>query len=162
MNRLSERIARYREEWGWHEATDDLLAGFGHHMGQMLYRLPADSQTDDMQASITAMLADLAALAARLASVEALVPKWRASARSIRDATGDYEDGVEYLAAADDLAAVLGSDAHTEQNPPACAVPRRYFVQQTCELPTGHAGDHEDATHLWENDAHSEQKGAGT
>ena len=32
-----------------------------------------------------------------------------------------------------------------------CDRPRRYFVQQTCELPQGHDGPHEDATHIWED-----------
>lgn len=32
-----------------------------------------------------------------------------------------------------------------------CGKPRRYFPQQTCELPFGHDGEHEDATRLWSN-----------
>lgn len=62
-----ERIEQYREEWGWHDATDDTLAGYGAHMMQMLYRLPRDGHTDDMKKSIESMLADLTALAARAA-----------------------------------------------------------------------------------------------
>lgn len=32
-----------------------------------------------------------------------------------------------------------------------CGKPRRYFCQQTCELPGSHDGPHEDATHIWED-----------
>lgn len=44
------------EEWLWHEQTDDTLAGWGAHMGQMLYRLPRDGQTRDMEASIVGLV----------------------------------------------------------------------------------------------------------
>ncbi len=42
-----------------------------------------------------------------------------------------------------------------------CGKPRRYFSQQTCELPRGHAGEHEDATHIWENDTAPTPPGNG-
>jgi hypothetical protein len=62
------------------------------------------SRCDRIVAPAVAALID-----ARLVKVEALAAKWRASSRSIRDATGDYEDGVEYLACADDLDAALAA-----------------------------------------------------
>lgn len=52
------------ELWTWHETYDDTLPGWGAHMGQMLYRLPRDGQTDDMKTSILAMVAALDALIA--------------------------------------------------------------------------------------------------
>lgn len=68
IERLRARIADYRQAWGWHpegaldKNGDALRAGYGHHMGQMLYRLPRDGQTDDMRRSIHSMLEDLATL----------------------------------------------------------------------------------------------------
>lgn len=56
---LIARLEDAREAWGWHEADEDTREGWGHHMAQMLYRLPKDGQTRDMQASIGQMLADL-------------------------------------------------------------------------------------------------------
>ena len=44
-------------------------------------------------------------------------------------------------------------DADDASEREVCGKPRRYFPQQTCYLPRGHEGDHEDDTHLWENDA---------
>jgi hypothetical protein len=50
------------EAWLWHDEEGDRRAGHGHHMGQMLYRLPRDKQTDDMKASIEQMVAALGTL----------------------------------------------------------------------------------------------------
>ena len=72
MTELSERLAEAEGAWGFHDASDERTAGYGHHMAQMLYRLPRDGQTDDMRVSIEQMLADLRDLTARLAKVEAL------------------------------------------------------------------------------------------
>lgn len=51
------------------ERDDAYWQGVGptqeQHMGQMLYRLPRDGQTDDMKASIESMLTDLRAMAFR-------------------------------------------------------------------------------------------------
>lgn len=65
-NGLRVRLVERQREWLWNEATDDALAGYGHHMSQMLYRLPVDGQTRDMQSSIESMLADMSALLADL------------------------------------------------------------------------------------------------
>lgn len=58
---LAARLTRYEEEWLWHEQDAERRAGHGHHMSQLLYRLPRDGRTTDMAASIVAMLADLRA-----------------------------------------------------------------------------------------------------
>lgn len=47
------------EAWSWHDATDDTIAGYGFHMSQLLARMPRDSQTRDMKASIDVLLDDL-------------------------------------------------------------------------------------------------------
>lgn len=38
-----------------------------------------------------------------------------------------------------------------EKDVPVCGTPRRYFCQETCELPAGHSGEHESAVHIWKN-----------
>lgn len=57
---VEDPLPEWERAWLWSEATDETLAGHGYHMGQMLYRLPLDGQTRDMQTSIEAMLAALA------------------------------------------------------------------------------------------------------
>lgn len=56
------RLEGYKHAWLWHEETEEIRAGYGHHMLQLLARLPADSQTTDMAKSIEQMIADLEAL----------------------------------------------------------------------------------------------------
>lgn len=70
---IRDRAEQATELWLWHEATDDIVAGYGAHMGQLLYRLPADSQTADMKTSIDALVADNAALLAEVERLRALV-----------------------------------------------------------------------------------------
>ena len=69
LDAIRARAEAFDEAWGWHEQTDDTLAGHGYHMMQMLYRLPVDGQTSDMKVSIEGMLTDVPAL---LAEVERL------------------------------------------------------------------------------------------
>lgn len=79
MSEAERRLIEAKDAWPFHEHVVGLLAGYGHHMQQMLHRLPRDGQTDDMRASIEQMLADLrdtldalASREARLAAVEVL------------------------------------------------------------------------------------------
>jgi hypothetical protein len=74
------RLLDRQDEWAWHEPTDDQLAGYGWHMSQMLYRLPKDSQTHDMQASIERLLADHEAALDALAAAEQRVVEAQAEA----------------------------------------------------------------------------------
>lgn len=62
LDEITARTEAATEAWSWHEATDECLAGYGVHMGQLLFHLPADSQTVDMKTSIDAMVADSVAL----------------------------------------------------------------------------------------------------
>ena len=80
---IRERLEAATEAWAWHESTDERVAGYGHHMAQMLYRLPRDGQTADMKASILALLAEvdrmttaLAAAEGRLDRVRELADEW--------------------------------------------------------------------------------------
>ena len=73
LAQLRARLEDAREAWLWHDATDDTLAGYGYHMMQMLYRLPKDGQTRDMQASIEQMLTDLDAALYAVSRAEELL-----------------------------------------------------------------------------------------
>lgn len=89
---LRARLEEESAAWLWHDETEDVRAGHGHHMGQMLYRLPRDGQTDDMKASIEQMLADLDSAIYALSRVEALAEEWDADLDSgrIRDLDARY------------------------------------------------------------------------
>lgn len=67
---LRARLEEAQEAWLWHDADEERREGHGHHMGQMLYRLPMDGQTDDMQASIEQILADLDTALAKLSVLQ--------------------------------------------------------------------------------------------
>lgn len=78
VEEIRERLSRRLWEWGWHpegavspDGDGPLKAGYGHHMGQMLYRLPRDGQTDEMRRSIQSMLGDLHELLDMLARARA-------------------------------------------------------------------------------------------
>lgn len=91
LSEIRARIERYRREWLWQEADQEHVARWGFHMGQMLYRLPKDGQTTDMQASIEAMIADLGILADRLAAVEQGRDEARAEFRHWSDIATDEQ-----------------------------------------------------------------------
>lgn len=68
IDAIRDRLEDNLWAWGWHPEGaldpdgDPVRAGYGHHMAQMLYRLPRDAQTNDMRRSIQSMLGDLHAL----------------------------------------------------------------------------------------------------
>lgn len=55
-NRARQHLARWHEDWLYHREDEEREAGFGHHMDQMLARLPRDGQTRDMKRSIEQMI----------------------------------------------------------------------------------------------------------
>lgn len=85
---IRQHVDEFIETWAWHEATDDTIAGWGHHMGQMLYRLPVDGQTDDMRSSLLATTTFLPALLDEVDRLRAEQPMAEPTPRVVIRRTG--------------------------------------------------------------------------
>ena len=115
---IRARAEEFVEEWTWHEATDDTSAGWGVHMGQMLYRLPRDSQTDDMRRSLLRMAEDhtdlLAALDHERAEKARILAAHHAQSRAVEEtlgrALGFVEDSEYGLATGDHTPETLAAE----------------------------------------------------
>ncbi|WP_436702441.1 hypothetical protein [Nocardioides sp. BYT-33-1] len=90
IDAIRARVEAATELWSWHEDTDDTLAGWGAHMGQMLYRLPRDGQTDDMRESILAMVADLGAALDEVERIRVALDEAQAEAAGHRKQTDHH------------------------------------------------------------------------